>query len=215
VVVTSDHGEEFLEHGGFEHSYSYYEEMLRVPLLMRIPGEGRGVVVSRPVGLVDVMPTVLDVLGVAPVAGLQGGSLRELWRDDAQSPRRETSAPGEEPGQYWGEASFRPGVLSLRSEGWKYIGSARSSGSSSEEQVSPESVDPPPREELYDLSRDPDERLNRCRTEPKRCAAYRRRLAARVEAQAEAARELALPEPEPAEIDEAALERLRALGYVE
>jgi arylsulfatase A-like enzyme len=216
VVVTSDHGEEFLEHGGFEHSYSYYEEMLRVPLLMRIPDEGAGIVVPRPVGLVDIMPTVLDVLGVERVPGLQGDSLRPLWRDGSES-GADSVASGENfadssGAEYWGEASFRRGVQALRSGGWKYVGSVASRKSMASP---PEQIPSPPREELYDLSRDPRERVNRCRAERERCAAYRRRLAARIEAQRQAARELALPEPQPARIDEAVLERLRALGYVE
>jgi arylsulfatase A-like enzyme len=74
-VVTSDHGEEFLEHGSGGHG-QLYGETLRVPLLMSHPGLRLGgeAVVSEPVGAVDVMPTLLDLLGVEAPAGLHGRS---------------------------------------------------------------------------------------------------------------------------------------------
>ncbi len=199
IVITSDHGEEFLEHGRLEHSFSYYEEMLRVPLALRVPGEGRGVVVERTVGLVDVMPTVLDVLGVEAPAGLQGISLRRFWRGE--------DASTEPPTDYWGEASFRRGTLALRSGRWKYIRSAGAPASVGGGRAA--------REELYDLEEDPGERANLCSGDRVRCAPYRDRLTRWVDAQGRAARVAALPPPGPAELDGETLEELRALGYIE
>jgi arylsulfatase A-like enzyme len=64
VVVLSDHGEEFHEHGRWQHE-QLYEECLRVPLVVRLPhGYRGGRRIDTPVGLVDVMPTMLDLLGV-------------------------------------------------------------------------------------------------------------------------------------------------------
>jgi len=74
VVVTSDHGEEFLEHGGFEHQKTLYEEVIRIPLVV----SGPGVATRRepsPVSLLDVMPTILAWARVDPLAPLQGKSL--------------------------------------------------------------------------------------------------------------------------------------------
>ncbi len=77
VVLTSDHGEEFAEHGEVGHSKSVYDEVLRVPLLVWAPGLVRsGVRVPSMVSLVDVVPTVLDLLEVAAPSNLQGQSLR-------------------------------------------------------------------------------------------------------------------------------------------
>ena len=59
VVVTSDHGEEFLEHGGTIHKGTLYQELLRVPLLMRVPGRGPARIAAS-VRNFDVMPTILD-----------------------------------------------------------------------------------------------------------------------------------------------------------
>jgi arylsulfatase A-like enzyme/peptidoglycan/LPS O-acetylase OafA/YrhL len=65
VVVTADHGEEFLEHGDFGHGHSLYEEVIRVPLIIRQP-EARmaGLVIDTPVSLIDVAPTILSVAGL-------------------------------------------------------------------------------------------------------------------------------------------------------
>jgi len=71
-VLTSDHGEEFQEHGGLLHGRTQYEELLRVPLILAGPGIPRGVVVRQPAGLIDLMPTVLARLGLPAPAALDG-----------------------------------------------------------------------------------------------------------------------------------------------
>ena len=189
LVVTSDHGEEFFEHGRLEHSFSYYEEMLHVPLIVRVPNEGRGAVVEQAVGLVDVMPTLLDVLGVAGPEGMQGRSVRPLWRA--------ASLP---PAEYLGEASMNRADRALRGDGFKYI-----------RKLSPH--DGKQREELYDLKNDPGERLDRCADEPAECARLRERLTARMQEQQRAAAGLAAPDA--ANIDDETRESLKALGYLE
>ena len=74
VVLTADHGEELNERGHFGHAYSLSDELLRVPLILRIPGEAPRVI-ADPVSLVDVTPTILDRLGIAAPDGLAGRSL--------------------------------------------------------------------------------------------------------------------------------------------
>jgi arylsulfatase A-like enzyme len=76
IVFTSDHGEEFLEHGRFGHQKTLYEEVVRVPLILRLPGvvpagETSDVLAS----LVDVTPTLLDLCDLAVPEGLWGRSL--------------------------------------------------------------------------------------------------------------------------------------------
>lgn len=73
VVVFSDHGEEFWEHGGFEHGHTLYDELLKVPLMMRGPGIKAGRV-EHPVSLMDIVPTILDNLDLE-VPPLDGASL--------------------------------------------------------------------------------------------------------------------------------------------
>jgi arylsulfatase A-like enzyme len=71
VIVTGNHGEELFDHGGFGHGATLYEEVLRVPLYIKLPGEPRRHTVETPVSLLDVVPSVVDLLGLAPrtVAG--------------------------------------------------------------------------------------------------------------------------------------------------
>ncbi len=80
LLFTADHGEEFLEHGATGHSVKLYEESIRVPLLWIGPGVPAGRRVDALAGLVDVLPTLLDVLDLpAPDTPLQGRSLRPTW----------------------------------------------------------------------------------------------------------------------------------------
>ena len=76
VVITSDHGEEFNEHGGFWHGTTLYDEQIRVPLLVKLPGNRQGgATVSHWVESIDVMPTLLQQIGVEVPEGVQGKSL--------------------------------------------------------------------------------------------------------------------------------------------
>ena len=73
VVLTSDHGEEFWDHGSVGHGHSVFEELLHVPLFVRLPGEPARRL-RDPVGLVDVMPTILEALGRPIPDNLSGRS---------------------------------------------------------------------------------------------------------------------------------------------
>jgi arylsulfatase A-like enzyme len=77
-LVTSDHGEAFLEHGLVEHGGRLHEEVVRVPLLLAGPGIPAGRRIAAPVSHVDLLPTVLDLLGIAVPEWAQGRSLVPL-----------------------------------------------------------------------------------------------------------------------------------------
>jgi choline-sulfatase len=78
VIITSDHGEEFWDHGSVGHGHSVYEELLHVPMFVRHPGlpTDRAAVreVGDDVGLVDVLPTIFDALGLPAPEGISGRS---------------------------------------------------------------------------------------------------------------------------------------------
>ncbi len=74
VVLYSDHGEEFWEHDGIEHGHALWEEVVRVPLIIRSPNLPPGRV-SQPGSLLDLTPTVLSVLGIASDADFDGRDL--------------------------------------------------------------------------------------------------------------------------------------------
>ena len=79
LIVTSDHGEQFYEHGHLGHGWSLYDEVMRIPLLVydstgRI-GPGR---VAEPVGIIDILPSLMDYLGIRTPSVAQGKSFLPL-----------------------------------------------------------------------------------------------------------------------------------------
>jgi arylsulfatase A-like enzyme len=76
VVITADHGEEFFEHGGKGHRRTLYEEVLRVPLLVRFPGRiPPGARLEELVRHIDIAPTILSLLGIEPGAPVSGAAV--------------------------------------------------------------------------------------------------------------------------------------------
>ncbi|HED65580.1 MAG TPA: hypothetical protein ENJ09_08495 [Planctomycetes bacterium] len=83
VIVTADHGEEFLEHGRFEHGHGLHREVLHVPLIIAGPGLASGKRVETPVSLVDVAPTILELCGIDLPESFEGISLADRLDPDA------------------------------------------------------------------------------------------------------------------------------------
>ncbi len=187
-IVTSDHGDEFYDHKGYEHSITYYEEMVRVPLIIRAPGIGKPRRVDRQVGLIDLTPTVLDLTGVSSDAPMQGVSLLPLITGGDIQPRTlfaEASMSGR-----WKAAA--------RTVDEKFI-----------------LADKPERNHLYDLNKDPREQINLCRSAPARCQQWQEIVEEWQADNKSVADTLALPTAAPVELDSTTRERLRALGYDE
>ena len=86
VVITSDHGEEFLEHGRIGHEGTLYHELIAVPLLLSAPGVSAATH-TDPVSLVDLAPTLLELLDIGAPTDLDGRSLAPLLRGQALPPR--------------------------------------------------------------------------------------------------------------------------------
>ena len=89
IVFTSDHGEEFGEHGQLgRHSHALYDELLRVPLIVRMPGaRSASTVVERQVRGIDILPTVVDVLDLQSLAQFEGSTLTGLMAQRQESER--------------------------------------------------------------------------------------------------------------------------------
>ena len=78
LAVTADHGEEFMDHGGrFHPPVNLHEELIRVPLLIRVPGHPQARDVKCPIGLIDLAPTLFDTLDIPAPASFRG---RSCWR---------------------------------------------------------------------------------------------------------------------------------------
>jgi arylsulfatase A-like enzyme len=75
VFLTSDHGEEFLEHGGWGHGHTLYQELLHVPMIVSGPGVPAGTVDSTLVGLYDIFPTVTGMLGYDTPESVEGSNM--------------------------------------------------------------------------------------------------------------------------------------------
>lgn len=193
VVVLSDHGEEFLDHGRFGHGATVYEELAHVPLLLRLPGaRHRGRIVTEPVALLDLAPTLLELAGAPVPDSFRGRSLVPLL--EGRSP----AAP--ESRAFLLHDPTVPEVRGLLRDGWKLIDL------------------PDARKELYDLDTDPAERHDEAATST-RTADLAADLAARVDRAHEEGPEHgweAVPmEGEQATMSDEAREQLEALGYAQ
>jgi arylsulfatase A-like enzyme len=78
IVLISDHGEEFYEHGAWNHGRNLHRETVNVPFAMRLPGDAQPQRIAEPVSHVDLMPTLLDYLGIPAPTAIEGTSLRAL-----------------------------------------------------------------------------------------------------------------------------------------
>jgi arylsulfatase A-like enzyme len=86
IVFTSDHGEEFGEHGGFLHDHAMWDELIRIPLIVAGPGVRRGHRVRQPVSHVDLVPTLADLFELEGLGPFQGESLRPVLRGRRREP---------------------------------------------------------------------------------------------------------------------------------
>jgi arylsulfatase A-like enzyme len=80
IILMSDHGDEFMEHGGLDHGASLYQEQLHVAMMIRFPGYGRRQDIHTPVRTLDIFPTVFAALGLDGPSTVDGMSLLPLMR---------------------------------------------------------------------------------------------------------------------------------------
>lgn len=82
LVLTSDHGTEYYEHRRLDHGFTLYDEQLRVPLIIRLPGQTSGQMIEDRVSSIDVMPTILDLANVSMPKQLRGTSLVSAFKGE-------------------------------------------------------------------------------------------------------------------------------------
>jgi uncharacterized sulfatase len=200
VAFTSDHGEEFFEHGLPYHGQSLHGELTRVPLVIRYPDAvPAGRVVDEPVALVDVMPTLLALSGLETPREAQGRNL--LAAETSRRPRPVFSDRPAAP-HFISPYPHSLESYSVVHEGWKLIWNVQTPEGSAL-----------PQHELYDFKSDPLDRTNLAARHPdvvKRLAglivAWRKDAAAkRLPSDEEGARGMSSEERA----------RLRALGYIQ
>jgi arylsulfatase A-like enzyme len=110
VVLTADHGEEFLDHGDWEHGHTLYDELLHVPLVLRQKGRVSPRAIEAPVGHVDLGPTLLAWCGLPPSRTFEGRDLAPALEGATLPPVSLLAF-----GSFWGQplASLRAGELQL------------------------------------------------------------------------------------------------------
>jgi arylsulfatase A-like enzyme len=218
VVVTADHGEAFYEHGLLGHGSTLFEESIRVPLIVVGPGVAAQHTVSEPVRLLDVAPTLLEMLALPPEPRFEGRSLvpllaRQTWRhplDWLRTARAEHEAAPDvylELPEYASALDLRRHSQALIRPPMKLLVTRIPANLTTK---LPAGVEPGPAGPLtYDLASDAQELHPRPAPESAEGNALQEALHALSVAVAASAN----PAPEIQAVDEATRERLRALGY--
>jgi len=206
IIVTADHGEAFYEHGYWEHTQTLYEEMVRIPLIVKWPKGSAmpsGERVATQVSQTDVFPTLVGAAAVESPSAWALDLARHFEKDKEVPPRTAVIEVS------WDPLPSRPASmkLALRRQDSKYI--ATLTAPTTDGLFDGEILS----EELYDLSVDPrekDDLLSRADNRVRR--AYREELRAYL---AEAKRLRSERRGGTVILDEAIQERLETLGYIE
>ena len=186
LVLVGDHGEGLGSHGEGTHGYFIYDYAIHVPLIIVTPFESlQGVRVASQTRVVDIFPTLMEILGTAFPAEAHGRSLLPLMFRPEKREESCAYAESMSPNLQFG---WSP-LLSLRTTRYKYIDA--------------------PRAELYDLSLDAGEQTNLSRQNPATIKEMKDILDRLVD---ETGRDA--PAPQAANLDKETMERLSALGYI-
>jgi arylsulfatase A-like enzyme len=184
IVLTSDHGEEFLEHDLLGHSKTLFEEVIRVPLIFVLPGEPNpGHAVAQPVSNLNIMATILDYLGIGLPEVSGGTSLMPYIEAGGVSHPRPVFVELDRGREDW--KALRLGSWKFMCPDWKRRRCA-----------------------LFDLARDPGERRNLLTENPSSAAQLRDQLFGWI-----AANPVFRPPSVDMTLDEKQKEKLRSLGY--
>jgi arylsulfatase A-like enzyme len=197
VIFVGDHGEDLYQHNRyFQHMYSTYDSSLRIPLLLKLPGGHVRKRVDSIVEIIDIAPTILELIDQPVPPEFAGRSLLPLLDgtsdeafDHALSELSTEAGPGE--------------ILSIRTDRWRYVDNPTEKipkGLPGHHFYTLE------REELYDLQEDPDEFTNVVDQFPEVASSLRERLRSAYHAQPEGQAQ--------GQVDAETMEQLRALGYV-
>jgi choline-sulfatase len=136
VVALADHGEALGDHGEDEHGVFLYDEVIRIPWIVAGPGAQPGTVVGEQVRAIDLLPTLLELLGLEAQPGIDGSSLAVLLAGGTREEAPPAYAESHYPRLHYGWSELR----AIRAEGWKAVDA--------------------PKPELYNLREDPKELHN-------------------------------------------------------
>jgi arylsulfatase A-like enzyme/Flp pilus assembly protein TadD len=187
IVIAADHGESLGEHSESAHGFFIYDSTVSVPLILRLPSSKlKGKVIDAQVENVDIMPTLLGLLGIAVPKEIQGRSLGPLLFGGRPGADRMAYSESYYPRYHYGWSEIK----SLRTVRHQYIQA--------------------PRPELYDIVRDPMEKTNIYEQNASLAEGFvkeMKRIQERSSVQGGG-------EKAPRQLDNDTVEKLRALGYV-
>jgi len=188
IVICSDHGEAFCEHGTFSHPRQLYEELIKVPLIVKFPDIEKKIMISQPVALIDIVPTLLDYLGISlKEYSFVGNSLLPLIKNENDKNFRQWVISDATPDKEYYN-------ICIRTNEWKLIINELNE-----------------KKELYNLIKDPKEQLDLINSEQeiakkleKELLAHRKKMKAKIQNY----------EDEKPSIDREMQKRLSSLGYL-
>jgi len=187
IVIVGDHGESLGQHKENAHGFFIYDAAISVPLIIHLPSRNlRAKKVNTRVETIDIMPTLLQILGLPLPSEVQGKSLLPLILDKHSNQERFAYSETYYPRYHFGWSELK----SLQNSRYKYIQA--------------------PRPELYDIVNDPNELTNIYRQEIKIGKQFEEKLNSLLEKMSAEG----IEEKGPQKLDEEAMEKLMALGYV-
>lgn len=181
IVVLADHGEGLGDHGEQEHGLFLYQETIRIPLMIKLPGHAGARRVAVPVQQIDLVPTILDIIGAPPPPGARGRSLKPLLTGTATIPDAGIYSEALYSRYHFGWSE----LYALTDARYRLIRA--------------------PRDELFDLERDPRESASVAAERPQVRQAMRTAIDALIRNAAITA---------PSEVSDQDRQKLAALGYI-
>ena len=185
VIFLSDHGEQFADHGGFFHGNTLYREAVHVPVIIKLPNQGRGRVVNGYFPLIDLFPTILSLIGSDPSPTRPQG--RPVDLTNAKDIRDE---------YIFGATSLYDKLRSVQNREYKYIFDLEKH-----------------KAQLFNLPIDPLEQRNIAASEPRIASELQKMLLAKERA-ISADQTYALDQPGKA-LAPGEAQKLRSLGYLQ
>lgn len=183
IIITADHGNEYLEHGHIGHRAFLYDEVIQVPLIFHLPDLNKTLRVDSLVQSIDILPTILDLLGIPPPHKAQGISLTGLIEDNPKTCFNE-----------YVFVKALNGSFVIRSKQWKLIRQKMGGDA----------------DQLYNIQKDPLEKNNLINIEPGIAKMLKAKLEAKISSLPVYSNKNSKFIPE---IDSEARERIKKTGY--
>lgn len=186
IIVTGDHGEEFGAHGYFGHTYTIYNDVLHVPLIIKVPGNKiKNIAVEEVVSSIDIMPTVLNLLRIKNNYNFQGTDISRFFRDVKYPAGNKISIA-----ETWNRWPRK----SIQTKEWK---------------MTFNDINGTTYYELFNLADDPREMNNLAESYKEKLAEFKQIMSSKIEA----IQKIKLEE-EKSELTEAESSEMRSLGYL-